>query len=50
MDSDERNGVTIRHPGQVPWSGARAGIQEFLEIIWLFWIPDLAMPGIARPE
>jgi hypothetical protein len=42
--------VSVRHPGQAPHNGARAGIQDFLEVFSFFWIPDLAMHLIARPE
>ncbi len=52
--------VAIRHPGQVPQSGTRAGIQTTsprrrgtrhqMTLLNFHWIPDLARLRRTRPE
>ena len=45
-----RDFLAVRHPGQVPQSGTRAGIQKEFIILNSNWIPDLARQRRTRPE
>ena len=43
--------AVIRHPGQVPPGGTRAGIQKNLIILYFRWIPDLIrLGGLVRND
>jgi hypothetical protein len=45
-----RDFPAVRHPGQVPQSGTRAGIQKEFIILNSNWIPDIARQRRTRPE